>query len=67
MHEALNNYADFLRQPHVAASGAVAWIDHPHVPTPIPMTNVIGLPAFETGSARAVSPSKGEHGAAILV
>ena len=66
MHEALNSYTQFLQQPHVAASGAVAWIDHPAVPQPMPLPNLIGAPPFESGTARATAPRKGEHGAAIL-
>lgn len=66
MHEALNSYTDFLQQPHVAASGAVAWTQHPHVPQPIPLPNLVGLPPFVDGSPRTVAPSKGEHSAAIL-
>lgn len=66
MHEALNSYTDFLKQPHVGESGAVAWTSHPHVPQPIPLPNLIGLPPFQDGSPRALSPSKGQHGAAIL-
>lgn len=66
MHESLNTYGDFLKQPHVAASEAVAWLDHPQVPQPLPMVNLIGLPTFESGTPRALSPTKGEHGAAIL-
>jgi crotonobetainyl-CoA:carnitine CoA-transferase CaiB-like acyl-CoA transferase len=66
MHEALNSYTEFLKQPHVAESGAVAWTRHPHVPQPIPLPNLIGLPSFEDGDRRSVSPSKGEHTEAIL-
>jgi crotonobetainyl-CoA:carnitine CoA-transferase CaiB-like acyl-CoA transferase len=66
MHEALNSYSDFLRQPHVAASGAVAWTQHPHVPRAIPLPNLIGLPPFQDATARSVAPSKGQHSAAIL-
>lgn len=66
MHEALNSYTDFLKQTHVAESGALAWTTHPHVNQPIPLPNLIGLPPFVDGSARSVSPSKGEHSAAIL-
>lgn len=66
MHEALNSYADFLRQPHVAASGAVAWTQHPQLPQPIPLPNLIGLPPFTDGMPRSVSPSKGEHSEVIL-
>ncbi len=66
MHEALNSYSGFLNQPHVSASGAVAWTHHPHVPQAIPLPNLIGMPPFEDGSPRTVAPSKGEHGVAIL-
>lgn len=66
MHEALNSYTQFLQQAHVAESGAVAWLDHPHVPQPLPMPNLIGLPPFESGAPRSVAPGKGEHGEAIL-
>ena len=66
MHEALNSYAEFLKQPHVTESGAVAWTSHPHLDQPIPLPNLIGLPPFQDGSARSVAPSKGEHSAAIL-
>jgi crotonobetainyl-CoA:carnitine CoA-transferase CaiB-like acyl-CoA transferase len=66
MHEALNSYPAFLKQPHVAESGAVAWTHHPHVAQVIPLPNLIGMPAFQDGSPRTVAPSKGEHGVAIL-
>jgi crotonobetainyl-CoA:carnitine CoA-transferase CaiB-like acyl-CoA transferase len=66
MHETLNSYTNFLQQPHVAASGTVAWTQHPHVPQHIPLPNLVGLPRFEDGTARTVAPSKGEHSAAIL-
>ena len=66
MHEALNSYSEFLKQPHVTESGAVSWTTHPHVEQPIPLPNLIGLPPFEDGSVRSVAPSKGEHTAAIL-
>ena len=66
MHEALNSYAEFLKQPHVTESGAVAWTSHPHLDQLIPLPNLIGLPPFQDGSARSVAPSKGEHSAAIL-
>ncbi len=66
MHEALNSYTQFLQQAHVTESGAVAWLNHPHVPQPIPVPNLIGLPPFEDGAARSLAPGKGEHGEAIL-
>ncbi len=66
MHESLNSYPTFLKQPHVAESGTVAWTHHPHVDQQIPLPNIIGIAPFEDGSPRTHSPSKGQHGVAIL-
>ncbi len=66
MHEQLNSYTGFLEQPHVAESGAIAWLNHPHVPKPLPMPQVIGAPPFTDGSALAASPGLGQHTEAIL-
>ena len=66
MHESLNSYGEFPEQPHVAESGAVAWTHHPHVPQAIPLPNLIGMAQFQDGTARTVSPAKGEHGETIL-
>jgi crotonobetainyl-CoA:carnitine CoA-transferase CaiB-like acyl-CoA transferase len=66
MHERLNTYAEFVRHPHVAECGALAWLQQPEVPRAIPMPNLIGLPPFESGAARAIAPAPGEHTAEIL-
>jgi crotonobetainyl-CoA:carnitine CoA-transferase CaiB-like acyl-CoA transferase len=66
MHEQLNTYTSFLEQPQVAKSGAVAWLNHPHVPQPLPMPQIIGAPPFVDGSALATSPGLGQHTEAIL-
>jgi crotonobetainyl-CoA:carnitine CoA-transferase CaiB-like acyl-CoA transferase len=66
MHERLNTYADFLAHPHTAASGAIAWVDHPAVPQKMPLPNLIGMPPFVSGEAPAVAPALGQHSTAIL-
>jgi len=66
MHEQLNSYTGFLEQPHVAESGAIAWLNHPHVPKPLPMPQVIGAPPFVDGNALATSPGLGQHTETIL-
>ena len=66
MHERLNAYRDFLAHSHTAATGAVAWVEHPQVPDPVPLPNLIGLPPFKSGDPRAIAPGLGEHSAAIL-
>jgi crotonobetainyl-CoA:carnitine CoA-transferase CaiB-like acyl-CoA transferase len=66
MHEQLNSYTGFLEQPHVAASGLIAWLKHPHAPKPLPMPQIIGAPPLVDGSALATSPGLGQHTEAIL-
>lgn len=66
MHEAINAYGDFLAHPHLRESRAVAWLEHPHVPRPLPLPNIIGLPEFVSGTARALSPGLGQHTNDIL-
>ena len=66
MHEQLNSYTGFLEQPHVEASGAIAWLHHPQVPKKLPMPQVIGAPPFIDGSRLATSPGLGEHTEPIL-
>ncbi len=63
MHEQLNSYAEFLRQPHVAACGAMAWLDHAPVPQPVPMPNLVGAAPF---ASDATAPGLGQHTDAIL-
>ncbi len=66
MHEQLNSYTGFLGQPQVAASGAVAWLDHPGVPRSLPMPNLIGAAPLASGEPGATAPGLGEHSETIL-
>jgi crotonobetainyl-CoA:carnitine CoA-transferase CaiB-like acyl-CoA transferase len=66
MHERLNTYTEFLAHPHVAASGAISWIEHPDVPMKVPVPNVIGAAPFAAPGPRATAPGLGEHSAQIL-
>ncbi|HET6185278.1 MAG TPA: CoA transferase [Acetobacteraceae bacterium] len=66
MHERLNSYAEFLAQPHVRASGAVSWINHPDVARTIPLPNLPGAPAFATGEVGTIAPRLGEHTREVL-
>jgi len=38
----------------------------PHVPQPVPVPNIIGLPPIRNGAARAHAPALGEHTATVL-
>jgi crotonobetainyl-CoA:carnitine CoA-transferase CaiB-like acyl-CoA transferase len=66
MHERLNSYTDFLEQPHVEATSAIAWLHHPHLPKKLPMPQLIGAPSLVDGSLLATSPGLGEHSEIIL-
>ena len=66
MHERVNTYAAFLAHEQATASGAVSQINHPGVERTLALPNLIGLPAFEDGTPRAVAPSLGADTEAIL-
>jgi crotonobetainyl-CoA:carnitine CoA-transferase CaiB-like acyl-CoA transferase len=66
MHEQLNSYTSFLEQPHVGQCGAIAWLEHAHLPKPMPMPQLIGAPPLISGTRLATSPGLGEHTADIL-
>ena len=66
MHERVNTYAAFLAHEQATASGAVSQVNHPDVERTLALPNLIGLPAFEDGTPRAVAPSLGADTEAIL-
>lgn len=66
LHERINSYAEFLRHPHVEALGAIAWLDQPGLPEPVPVPNVPGLAPLLNRTPRATSPLIGQHTAEIL-
>jgi crotonobetainyl-CoA:carnitine CoA-transferase CaiB-like acyl-CoA transferase len=66
MNGRVNSYEEFLREPQVEAAGIVSWLQQPGVPELVPMPNIPGLPAFESGSKRAHAPRLGEHTREVL-
>lgn len=67
MHERLNTYAEFLVHPQTAECGAFTWVEHPSVPRPMPLPNLIGAPCLAAGSPFARAPSHGEHTDSVLL
>jgi crotonobetainyl-CoA:carnitine CoA-transferase CaiB-like acyl-CoA transferase len=61
----VHDYGDYMNDPHVKATGAVAWVDHSGIGE-IPMPNTPGLPPAKTGDPLSHSPHLGEHSAKIL-
>jgi len=59
----VNDYGDFLADPHVAATGAVRWIEQPGVGR----MPVAAIPAAEPGpEAVLLSPAVGQHSRPVL-
>ena len=65
MHERVNTLLDFLAHPHVAETGAVAWLEQPAVGK-VPMPQAPGLPRLGPGDARGAAPGLDQHRAEIL-
>jgi hypothetical protein len=66
MNGRVNSYEEFLREEQVAAAGIMSWLAQPGVAELVPMPNIPGLPAFESGTARAHAPRLGEHTREVL-
>ena len=65
MHARVNDYLEFLRDPHVEATGIVTWIDHPGAGR-VPIPRAPGLRAPPPGSPLASAPSLDQHRKEIL-
>jgi len=63
--ERVNNYSDYLDHPHVAASGAIDWVEQDGFGR-MPVANIPGLPPASQDLARQHAPHIGEQGCAIL-
>lgn len=67
MHEKVNRYVDFLKEPQVTETAAVAWLEQAGVPRPVPVANLPGMAAFTSGSALGTSPTVGQHTRDVLL
>lgn len=65
LHAPVNDYRRYFDDAHVAASGAIAWVDHPQIGR-IPLPRIPGLPQPAPSSAAARSPAIGEHTREVL-
>ena len=66
MNGRVNSYEEFLREEQVTASGIMSWLAQPGLPELVPMPNIPGLPAFESGTKRAHAPALGENTRDVL-
>ena len=65
LHAPVNDYRRYFDDAHVQATGAIAWVDHPHVGR-IPLPRVPGLAQPGAGSPAGRSPFVGEHTREVL-
>ncbi len=65
-NEAVQDYFEFLKHPHVQATGVVSWLNHSGMPEPIPVPNPPGAEVLADGMAAAHAPHLGEHTADVL-
>jgi crotonobetainyl-CoA:carnitine CoA-transferase CaiB-like acyl-CoA transferase len=65
MHERMNDYVDFLKHPHVEATGLIAWLDQPEIGR-VPVPRAPGLMPLVDGTPRATAPSLDQHHQEVL-
>ncbi len=65
-NEAVLDYFQFLKHPHVEATGLISWLNHSAMPEPIPVPNPPGTEPLADGMAAAHAPHLGEHTADVL-
>jgi crotonobetainyl-CoA:carnitine CoA-transferase CaiB-like acyl-CoA transferase len=66
MHERLNSFREFLRQPQAEAISLVSWLEPAGTPEPVPVPNIAGIAPFANGTPRATTPLLGQHTAEVL-
>ena len=65
MHECMNEYVDFLKHPHVEATGLIAWLEQPEIGR-VPIPHAPGIMPLVNGTVRATAPSLDQHRKEIL-
>jgi crotonobetainyl-CoA:carnitine CoA-transferase CaiB-like acyl-CoA transferase len=66
MHERLNTFREFLRQPQAEAINLISWLDIAGAPEPVPVPNVAGIAPLVTGTPHATTPVLGQHTSEVL-
>ena len=66
MHERLNTFREFLKQPQAEAIGLISWLEPDGAPEPVPVPNVAGIAPFVQGTPRGTTPLLGQHTAEVL-
>ena len=65
-NEAVLDYMQFLKHPHIQAIDLISWLNHSGFPEPIPVPNPPGTVPLADGMPTAHAPHLGEHTTAVL-
>jgi crotonobetainyl-CoA:carnitine CoA-transferase CaiB-like acyl-CoA transferase len=66
MHERVNRYADFVKEPQAIETGLFSWLSQPGLNRTVPVANLPGMARFEDGTPAATAPTVGQHTAEVL-
>lgn len=66
LHAKVRSYSDLLGDPLGVAAGHLTWLEHPDLPSPVPMPNVPGAIPAEAFGSLAACPDVGQHTAELL-
>jgi crotonobetainyl-CoA:carnitine CoA-transferase CaiB-like acyl-CoA transferase len=66
MHERLNTFREFLKQPQAEAINLISWLQIAGAPEPVPVPNVAGIPPLKDGTPRGTTPVLGQHTSEVL-
>jgi crotonobetainyl-CoA:carnitine CoA-transferase CaiB-like acyl-CoA transferase len=66
MHERLNTFREFLKQPQAEAINLISWLQIAGAPEPVPVPNVAGIAPLKEGTLRGTTPVLGQHTSEVL-
>ena len=66
MHERVNRYADFVKEPQAIETGLFSWLSQPGLNRTVPVANLPGMARFEDGTPAATAPTVGQHTDEVL-
>jgi len=66
MHERVNRYAYFVKEPQAIETGLFSWLSQPGLNRTVPVANLPGMARFEDGTPAATAPTVGQHTAEVL-
>ncbi|MET4577137.1 CaiB/BaiF CoA transferase family protein [Ottowia thiooxydans] len=66
LHSKIRSYSDILGDPEIVKAGHLTWLDHPDLPSPVPIPNVPGAFPAEAFGSLTNCPEVGQHTEEVL-